>query len=425
MELDKYVKKVDLSDEEMCLFNIVNKSIIKMDKKWIVDNQVDDSLDDQNKQILNDYGFIGDNNQIAMNRMIKEYNNDSKTFIISIELTRNCFLNCTYCYENGMRSRVVISKNVMDQIVTYVKNVFNKKEVTLFKMSFIGGEPLLAKKEFFYIYNQLVYLCHKYSIEHRAIINTNGILIENNFFNKVKNMDVCITLTNKEDHDKNRPYANSQGSYDAIVKKMLHCKQSFKRDDIRLFIRFNTNGENYTHFDEFLKELKNMNIDIFQVDPMYTDEYEQNSFRNTLSKKDFLTWKSTTSIDQLINNGFSIPYTTQNYLKPCKGYIRDNCKIFYDGTLGICDTYDFNKRKLSLKDVNDGKADVNNFFEAFKSWSPLTDLQCNQCPLILICGGKYFCRENCQFEGFDIDSFLGTFIKYYSQGKGSFFPNMV
>jgi len=54
---------------------------------------------------------------------------------------------------------------------------------------------------------------------------------------------------------------------------MLHCKQSFKRDDIRLFIRFNTNGENYTHFDEFLKELKNMNIDIFQVDPMYTDEY--------------------------------------------------------------------------------------------------------------------------------------------------------
>jgi len=75
--------------------------------------------------------------------------------------------------------------------------------------------------------------------------------------------------------------------------------------------------------------------------------------------------------------------------------------------------------------VNDGKADVNNFFEAFKSWSPLTDLQCNQCPLILICGGKYFCRENCQFEGFDIDSFLGTFIKYYSQGKGSFFPNMV
>ena len=36
MELDKYVKKVDLSDEEMCLFNIVNKSIIKMDKKGLL-----------------------------------------------------------------------------------------------------------------------------------------------------------------------------------------------------------------------------------------------------------------------------------------------------------------------------------------------------------------------------------------------------
>lgn len=425
MELDRYVKIVDLAHEELALFNEVNKALIKIDKKYLNKNQLSESLNDENKKILSDYGFIGDNNKNVMDGLIREYNNDSKTLILSIELTRNCFFGCSYCYENGMRSKVIISKDVMDEIIKYVESIFNKKEITLFKVSFIGGEPLLVKKEFFYIYNHLVELCDNYGIEYRAIINTNGVLIDNYFFNQVKNMDVCITLTNKEDHDKNRPFANGRGSYDTIVNKMISCHEAFKRDDIRLFIRFNTNGDNYLYFDDFLKEINKLKINVFQVDPMYTDEYEQNSFKNTLSRADFLIWKSTTSIDQLIDNGFKIPYTTQNYLKPCKGYIKDNCKIFYDGRLGICDTYDFNQRKLNIKDVNEGKEDLNVFFKEFKSWSPMDDLQCKSCSLLLICGGKYFCRENCEFESFDTENFLRTFIKYSLQGKEFFFPNMI
>ncbi len=420
--------KFPFNQEETVLYNTQNRSLLVLSNSLFDGNMIAKDVDYDVLKILRDFQMIGTTDDEILQSMRNKYNNESKTLVITIELTRNCFFECTYCYENGMKNNFKITKNVMDNIIFYIfyiEKIFNKKDVDFLQMNFIGGEPLLAKKELLYLYNRIKILCDTYEVDYRSLINTNGVLLSPSLFSEIQNVDILVSLTNISDHDKNRPFLNGTGSYQKICSALTKCRDAFRRDDVNLIIRFNTNGENFTEFRGFLNELKRLNITISQVDPMYTDEYEQNSFINTLKKQDFLQWNSTTAIDILIEEGFPIVYAPQNYPKPCKAYIRDNCKIFYDGNLGLCDASDFEKRGPNIIDINNGKINLNSYFSRIKEWSPLDDVQCRNCEILLMCGGKYFCKNNkCEVERYDLQSFLKTYIKHTQLGNSDSFVGM-
>lgn len=425
MKLNKYTKLVDLG-KEYCLYNTYNSAAVTLPKHYFnTDLNIDKNLSADEIQILKDFEMLDDSEKRILETLKKEYNNESTGLVLSVELTRRCNLHCAYCYENGLRNDSVISDEIIEQIVDYVDAVSNKKELNLLKINYMGGEPLLAKNQMKKLNKLLEELCTKKNIEMKSVLNTNGVLLEKDFLNSFKNMEVSITLSNREDHDTVRTYEDGSGSYNIILQKIKECKDVFERDDINLDIRFNTHGGNYRYFESFLDMLIDMGVNIKQVEPMYTLEYEQNEFKNTLSRKDFLIWNSTIALDALLSRGFKIYFSLPTVLRPCKAYINDNCKIYADGNMGLCDASDYATRGPKLEDVLKDLNLFNEQYKEFKTWAPFNQDKCGNCANLILCGGNYFCRNGmCDYERYDIGLFIKKYLEYVMNGKSDMFVNM-
>ncbi|MDL2248357.1 hypothetical protein LJB89_01520, partial [Tyzzerella sp. OttesenSCG-928-J15] len=133
----------------------------------------------------------------------------------------------------------------------------------------------------------------------------------------------------------------------------------------------------------------------------------------------------TISIDELILRGYKIFYKPKSTFMPCKAYVNDNCKFFADGFTALCDAWEYSHKGPHIDDVIDDLELLNNHFSKIKNWNPLEDLDCKKCNNVIMCGGKYFCRENCSYENrYFLDLFLKKYVEYEMKDKSVFFPNM-
>lgn len=142
----------------------------------------------------------------------------------TIHLTGKCNLNCKYCYEN---------KNNDELSLQQVKNVFDlaiKDESKKSLITFYGGEPLLKKD---LIYKSIEYakkLEKENDFKFYYRLNTNGILLDDEFIKFAKENFINITYSidgNKESHDSNRINKDGNGSFDIVnknAKKLLESQ---------------------------------------------------------------------------------------------------------------------------------------------------------------------------------------------------------
>lgn len=426
MDISKYVEVICTS-KDFYLFNRVNSAILKIDKKYLTNDKSlnEDYLEQNDIELLQELHMLASSDHEIIELAQKNYSNNSKTLIVTIELTRDCNLYCSYCYENGMKFNSKISSEVMEDILTYIRNVVSKKKIEKIKINFMGGEPLLAKKELLNLYTSINAFCNINGIELHTVINTNGVLLNSEFLSHFKNTDLSITLSNKEDHDNIRAFVDGSGSFDIIVQNLIECNELFRSGhNVNLFIRYNTSGDNYKKFGEFLDYLVSCNLYVKQIDPMYTYEYDQNKFRNTMSKGEFLLWNSTNAIDELISHGYKIYYEPLNTLIPCKAYIKDNCKVYANGKMALCDASEYDKSGPDIKSAIIEPELFNRYYSEYKNWNPFGNSKCKTCKELFSCGGDYFCRRQCNYERYDIKEFLKTYLEYRDMGMAEVFVNM-
>ena len=81
---------------------------------------------------------------------------------ITFQITENCCLNCTYCYQHNKTSNKMtfdIAKNVIDQLLNNEIQGYTTNDIGGVVLDFIGGEPLmeieLIEKIWEYFYFQI------------------------------------------------------------------------------------------------------------------------------------------------------------------------------------------------------------------------------------------------------------------------------
>ena len=178
----------------------------------------------------------------------KGYKSDTPSMVLGqlgLQVTENCNLRCTYCYQQEKTPK----KLTFDECkfaIDMVLGLINDKDkyckfilVSPFRFHLIGGEPLLE--------DELCYNCIKYfdnQIKNNNInldwyiwIPTNGIPYFSEYSQKIVNeygdrlslpisMDGC-----KECHDACRLYPNGKGSYED-TRKAFDAYKSIKGKDI-------------------------------------------------------------------------------------------------------------------------------------------------------------------------------------------------
>lgn len=68
---------------------------------------------------------------------------ESKEKSIFINLSYDCNLKCTYCFEKELESNENMTLEQLEEVFEFISNILKKKDV--FEIVLYGGEPLLSK----------------------------------------------------------------------------------------------------------------------------------------------------------------------------------------------------------------------------------------------------------------------------------------
>ncbi|WP_196891901.1 radical SAM/SPASM domain-containing protein [Aureivirga marina] len=143
---------------------------------------------------------------------------------ISLAIVQKCNMGCTYCYaEQGNFGETNQKMDLQTGLesIDYLLNPRKKGEKV--QVTFLGGEPLLNKKEIQILTEYASLKAKSKDIAIQFSLTTNGTLLKEEditFFEKYK-FSITVSIDGiGEEHDKLRPLKNGKGTYNQIIENI-------------------------------------------------------------------------------------------------------------------------------------------------------------------------------------------------------------
>lgn len=169
-----------------------------------------------------------------------------KTRTITFQITDDCNLCCSYCYQINKGHHKMpfeIAKTLIDELLhndKLIENYVKSKNSLGVILEFIGGEPLLEvdliDQIINYFIEQCIILHHPWIDRFRVSICSNGVLY---FTPKVQefikkhqtHLSFSISIDgNKKLHDTCRIFPDGTGSYDLAIKAAKHYMKYYDKN---------------------------------------------------------------------------------------------------------------------------------------------------------------------------------------------------
>lgn len=205
---------------------------------------------------------------------------------ITFQVTEDCNLCCTYCYQINKSKNIMsfeTAKAFIDLLIedSYKDNTYvSLKNTVGIIVEFIGGEPLLEieliDKIVDYFRNKLITLKHPWCQYLRISMISNGVLYFSEevqrFLEKNKNIiSFGISLDGcKELHDACRVFSDGRGSYDLAVKG---CIDYMKRFDPDMATKMTFAPENIEYAYDAIVNLISLGYKVIHCNPIYEDKW--------------------------------------------------------------------------------------------------------------------------------------------------------
>lgn len=410
---NQYIMKIQYENGKLILFNRTNGAV------FLLEQQEYQTIVDTGNCDADLYNDIMESEIAIIEEIVLDTECD--IFLLTIELSTLCNFKCRYCYQNAFEQRNNITEEILEKIYLYVENVFiNDKSKKNLVVGFIGGEPMLHANTIRNVMKKIDELSVVHGRKVAYHIDTNGSIDFSDIFNSHNNIEVSVSLSLEEDHLLNRPLVggNSFEMCIANLKKLNNFNN-------KLSIRYNTNHSNIGDFEKFVLYVKENLPHVYNIDALYTDNYDYNLFYNELSIEDFARWNSSEAIDILIKYGFPVTGAISSHLKLCTAYQPYSCKVYADGYISLCDGM-FHRKILSIAELSENISLLSEKFKQYKSYNPTKDIECSKCNKIVQCQGKIFCRQDaCVYaKRYREDLFISRYVYYCEKGLASRFVDM-
>lgn len=164
---------------------------------------------------------------------------------VTLQVTEDCNLRCTYCYQTGKSGRRMsfeTAKAVIDAVLTDTRYI----SAAAVELDFIGGEPLLEigliRRAYEYFLRRCMELGHPWLVRHRVSLCTNGTLY---FSPEVQSFlrDYCQSISfsvsldgTKALHDACRRFPDGSGSYEHAVRAVRHYRGHYGEPGTKMTI---------------------------------------------------------------------------------------------------------------------------------------------------------------------------------------------
>lgn len=341
---------------------------------------------------------------------------------IFIVFTRNCNLNCSYCYEN--KSNKKIDKYTLDKIIKFIKD--RKK---IHKINLFGGEPFLEPDLINYFIDNLIEIKNETDREFIIFTNTNVTIFNKkieNLLNKISEnfLFYCVLSIdgNEKCHDKYRITKDGKPTYNLVINNFKKIKNNCPK------VKFGYNSVITPEMaKDFYNIVKSMIRNPFflggvfqyieQIDENKEVKYNIEDLENVyktimkLNKEGYSSGFLKERFDNLIS---TLDYRYNNFYKDKEYCAHGNSivTIDYDGKIYQCTRYlglDYEElKKYCIYDLISGY--YNDFNNTFKEIIDIVDKnseQCNLCPtrfsccictasieINKLCGFKKECNRN-------------------------------
>ncbi|MDW5416187.1 radical SAM protein [Iodobacter sp. CM08] len=268
--------------------------------------------------------------------------------------TEQCNFRCTYCYEDFEIGQM------KDSTVEAIKKLILNRLPSLnsFKISWFGGEPLLAKKIVLELNKFAQDQCELAGVAFSSSMTTNAFSLNKDTFDDLVKADVLgyqISLDgDEEEHNKTRKMASGRGSFSKIWSNLLATRESNAKFHIKL--RLHVHKDNVESIKSLLEKI---NAE-FGKDPRFTISIKAvGNWGGTTVKSMNLMKSSNEVIDdlnvQLEYLGWFLarPFSEKNNVfNPCYAAKPNSFVIRADGKLGKC-TVALSDTRNSIGHIND------------------------------------------------------------------------
>ena len=164
--------------------------------------------------------------------------NDNNVKNVTFQVTENCNLRCTYCYQHEKRANRMtfdVAKRFIDMLLASderTNQYITSKDSVGVILEFIGGEPFLEidliDQITEYFKEQTFLMHHPWATRYRISISSNGLLyfdpkVQEYIKKNHEHLSLNISIDgNRELHDSCRIDREGNGSYDRAIAAVRH-----------------------------------------------------------------------------------------------------------------------------------------------------------------------------------------------------------
>lgn len=402
MKISRYAFIFHIDNTNYYIYNTLSNALVEIDEQVYTDLKKNEgkveasniNFDKELCDVLFENGILTENDEddyLKYKAIIKKMRDQNKFIHLTLAPTMDCCFNCFYCFEK-CKNEKYMKPETMDAILKYIDS---QKSVEAMKLTWFGGEPLMA-------INEMVEFSEKLSKQWAKPIDcdiiTTGYHIDKNMIEILRNIGVNsiqITLDGmKETHNQVKRLSSCEDVFSKVWNniKLLHELAP----SIKITIRVNLTKKNAHEYGQLLnlfwetfKDSKNIVIaPSFVIDRGTIDSTNKNVLNSLLFNHD----ERTKHILSLAYQGIKTPYIRYPDRRFGECAIRNNMAISFDpeGYAYKCwEVIGDKKYSIGKLNSNGELTELNavNINRQLYGADPLEDANCIKCKYLPICGG--------------------------------------
>lgn len=222
-----------------------------------------------------------------------EIDQNKEVINLVMNISQDCNLRCTYCFASTGHykgERKLMTKEVAEKTLKWFFE--QAKKAKTLNLHLFGGEPLINIPLVEYIVDICKMLEKEYDKKVFINICTNGTILNDNLLKIIKDNEIGMQISidgPKEIHDKYRPMANGDSSYDKLRKNVSIMFENLNKNTI---IPRGTISSNEVDINDIVKHIiEEIGFNAFFFIPATgTDDqsYSKNDLKDFFSQYDRL-----------------------------------------------------------------------------------------------------------------------------------------
>ena len=145
--------------------------------------------------------------------------------------TLACNFACPYCFQGHGRTCGPMSREVRDEVVSLAERMLDASGASRLRVTWFGGEPLLAPDVIESLSASLIRLAHGHGASYHAAIVTNGYLLDQDVADMLGRSEVSRATVTIDGlgakHDETRPLAGGGPTFERIAANLRDVRLPF------------------------------------------------------------------------------------------------------------------------------------------------------------------------------------------------------